>query len=82
MKEENLMETVMTRVGTKEDVNRTLKLLKAEGERFQITEDANHITVYDREVAGNQVFTALRKHYNFWICRYNVEYWGEEEGAS
>ncbi len=76
------METVMTRIGTKEDLNRTLNLLKAEGERFQITKNADHIIVYDREVAGNRVFTALRKDYNFWICRYNVEYWGEEADAS
>jgi hypothetical protein len=59
----------MTRMGTKQDVNRAVKMLKAGG--FRITKNPEHIQAFDGD---DPVYRAMKKNSAVWVVWYNDKY--------
>lgn len=61
----------MTRIGTKQDVNRVVKMLSTNG--FSLDKKPEHIQAFDGDVA---VYRAMKKDAAAWVVWYNEEYFG------
>jgi hypothetical protein len=59
----------MTRMGTKQDVNRVVKMLKSGG--FRITKNPEHIQAFDGD---DPVYRAMKKNSAVWVVWYNDKY--------
>jgi len=59
----------MTRMGTKQDVNRAVKMLKSGG--FRITKNPEHIQAIDGD---DPVYRAMKKNNAVWLVWYNDKY--------
>jgi len=62
---------IMTRFGTKQDVNRIVKMLSEGG--FSLDRESDRIRAFD---GGVTVYRALKKNANEWIVWYNENYFG------
>ena len=56
-------------IGTKQDVNRAVKMLKSGG--FRITKNPEHIQAFDGD---DPVYRAMKKNSAVWVVWYNDKY--------